>query len=65
MTYIHGPLTSDFGQIIKVKIFVQGRILSSTTGSKLIFHMRMYLYETSRSIQEPWPHDLYHTVCEL
>ena len=27
----HGPLTSDFGQIIKVKIFVQGRILSSTS----------------------------------
>ena len=44
---------SDFGQIIKVKIFVQGRILSSTNGSKLIFHMRMYLYETSRNIQEP------------
>ena len=43
----HGPLTSDFGQIIKVKIFVQGRILSSTNGSKLIFHIRMYLYETS------------------
>ena len=31
MTYI--SLTSDFGQIIKVKIFVQGRILSSTNGS--------------------------------
>ena len=28
----HGPLTSDFGQIIKVKILVQGRILSSTNG---------------------------------
>ena len=46
----HGPLTLDFGQIIKVKIFVQGRILSSTNGSNLIFHMRMYLYETSRNI---------------
>ena len=44
----HGPLTSDFGQIIKVKIFVQGRILTSTNGSKLIFHMMMNLYETSR-----------------
>ena len=43
----------DFGQIIKVKIFAQGRILSSTNGSKLVFHMRMYLYETSRNIQEP------------
>ena len=51
----HGPLTSDFGQIIKVKIFVQGRILSSTNGSKLIFQMRMYLYETSRNIHESWP----------
>ena len=58
----HGPLTSDFGQIIRVKIFVQGRILSSTNGSKLIFHMRMYLYETSRNVQEPRPHDLYFTV---
>ena len=37
----HGPLTSDFGQIIKVKICVQDRILSSTNGSKLIFHIRM------------------------
>ena len=34
MTYISGPLTSDFGHIIKVKIFAQGRILSSTDGSK-------------------------------
>ena len=51
----HGPLTSDFGQIIKVKIFVQVRILSSTNGSRLIFYMRMYLYETSRNMQEPWP----------
>ena len=42
-----------FGQIIKVKIFVQGRISRPTNGSKLIFHMRMYLYETSRNIQEP------------
>ena len=25
----------------------------------------MYLYETSRNIQEPWPHDLYFTVCWL
>ena len=35
MTLFQGPLTSDFGQIIKV----QGRILSSTNGSKLIFHI--------------------------
>ena len=50
----HDPLTSDFGQIIKVKIFVQGRSSSSTSGSKLIFHnMRMYFYETSRNLQEP------------
>ena len=39
MTYIfNGPLISDFGHIIKVKIFVQGRILSFTDGSKLIFY---------------------------
>ena len=61
----HGPLTSDFGQIIKVKIVVQGRIFSSTNGSKLIFHIRTYFYETSRNIQEPWPHDLYFTVCSI
>ena len=45
----------------QVKVFAQGRILSSTNGGKLIFHMRMYLYETSMNIQEPWPHDLYFT----
>ena len=39
-TYI--SWSTDFGQMCKVKIFVQGRILSSTNGSKLIFHMRMY-----------------------
>ena len=55
MTYI--SRSTDFGlsQIIKVKIFVQDRILSSSNGNKLIFHMRMYLYETSRNIQDPWP----------
>ena len=37
----------------QVKIFVQGRISRPINGSKLIFHMRMYLYETSRNIQEP------------
>ena len=58
MTYI--SRSTDFGQITKVKIFVQGRI--SINGCKFIFHMRMYLYETSRNIQETWPHDLYFTV---
>ena len=28
----------------------------------LIFHLRMYLYETSRNIQKPWAPDLYFTV---
>ena len=37
--------------MVEVKIFVQGRISRSVNGSKLIFHMRMYLYETSRNIQ--------------
>ena len=49
------------GQIIEVKIFVQGRISKPING-KLIFHRMMYLYETSRNIQEPWPPDLYFTV---
>ena len=37
----------------QVKIFVQGKNSIPINGSKLIFHMRMYLYETSRNIQEP------------
>ena len=43
----YGLLTSDFRQIIKAKVFVQGRILSSINSSKLIFHKRMYVYETT------------------
>ena len=42
----------------QIKIFVQGRISRSINGSKLIFHMSMYLYETSRNIQRAmasWP----------
>ena len=53
MTYISGPLTSDFGQIIKVEIFVQGRFSRPFNGSKLILHMRVYLCEVSRNIQQP------------
>ena len=60
----HGPLTLDFGQIIMVD-FVQGRISRPVNGSKLLFHLRMYIYEISRNIQEPWPPDLYFTVCWL
>ena len=39
----------------QINIFVQGRISRpiNSTCSKLIFHLRMYLYETSRNIQEP------------
>ena len=37
----------------QVKIFVQSRISRPINGSKLIFHVRMYLYEASRNIQEP------------
>ena len=55
----HRPLTSDFVQIIKVKIFVQGKISRPIYASKLIFHMRMYLYEISRNNQEPSPPDLH------
>ena len=46
----------------QVKGFAQGRISRPINGSKLIFRMRMYLYETSRNMQEPWPHDLYFMV---
>ena len=49
----------------QVKIFVQDRISRPINGSKLIFHMRMYLYDTSRNIQEPWPPDLYFMVHRL
>ena len=38
--------------IDQVKIFVQHRISRPVNGSKLIFHLRLYLYETSRNIQE-------------
>ena len=41
--------------VAQVKIFVQGRISRSINGRKLIFHMRVYFYEASRNIQEPWP----------
>ena len=46
----------------QVKIFGQSRISRPINGSKLIFHMRLYLYESSRNIQEPWPPDLYFMV---
>ena len=53
MTYMSQSTDFGLGQVVKVKIFVQGRMLSSANGSKLIFHMRKYPYETSRTIQEP------------
>ena len=37
-----------FKDIIQVKIFVQGRISRSINGSKLIFHMSLYLYGTKK-----------------
>ena len=37
----------------QVKIVVQGRISRPINGSKLIFHMMVYLLETSMIIQEP------------
>ena len=46
----------------KVKIFVQGRISKPINGSKSIFHMRMYLCETSWNIQEPLTSEQYFTV---
>ena len=45
-----------------VKIFRPDRISRPVSGSKLIFHMRMYFYEMSRNLQEPWPCDLYFMV---
>ena len=63
MTYILQSADLGLRPDIKVKSFVQGGILSSINGSKLIFHMRVYPYETSRDIQETWSHDLYFTVC--
>ena len=37
----------------QAKMFGQGRISIPINGSKLIFHMSIYHYETSRNIQEP------------
>ena len=39
MTYI--SQSTDFGQIIKVKIFVQGRLSRPINGSKIICHICM------------------------
>ena len=58
----HSPLTLYFGEFSKVKFFVQGRIWSPISVSKLIFFITMYLYDASRNTQEIWPHDLYFTV---
>ena len=41
------PLSED-----QVKIFGQGRISRPIDGSKLIFRMRIYHYETNMNIQE-------------
>ena len=46
----------------QVKMAVQGRISRPINDRKLIFHVRMYLYESGRNIQDPWPHGLYFTV---
>ena len=46
----------------QAKICVQGRTSRSVNDRELIFHMWM-LYETSRNIQESWPHDLYFMAC--
>ena len=56
MTYI--SRSTDFGlwPDYQVKFFVQGRISRPINRSKLIFHMRMYRYETSRNIYKS--HDL-------
>ena len=42
--------SADFGHIIKVKIFVLCRIPRPINGSKLIYHIRIYLYETSHDL---------------
>ena len=65
LTYISRSTDFVLCQIITVMIFVQGRISRPVNGSKLIFHTRLYLYKTNRNIQEPWPPDLYFTVCWL
>ena len=62
MNYI--SWSTDFDQIIKVNIFVQGRISSSTNSGKLIFHMRMYLCETEYTrAMTSWP--IFHCLLTL
>ena len=63
LTYI--SRCTDFGLWpgYQGKDFVQGRILKPINDSKLIFHMKMYLCEISRTIQEPLPPDIHLTVC--
>ena len=53
MSFISWSTDFGLGQIIKVNIFVHARISRPINSFKLIFHMRMYLYETSRNIKEP------------
>ena len=59
-----GPMRAESVRVVriygrpsedKVKVIVQGTISRPINGSKLLFHLRMYLYETSRNIQTSWP----------
>ena len=54
--------TSVCPSIWRPEIFGQSRISRFINGSKLIFQMRIYPYETSTNTQEPWPLDLYFMV---
>ena len=53
----HSPLTSDFGQFSKVKFFVQGRIWSPISVSKLIFFKDVSLWGQQKYTRDmtSWP----------
>ena len=52
LTYI--SWSTDFGLWRLSRLRFLSKLESRTiSGSKLIFHMRIYLHETSRKIQEP------------
>ena len=56
-TYVGTSVRPSVRSKIRLRFFtkVESQIkIKNVYGCKLIFHMRIYLYETSRNIQEPW-----------
>ena len=50
--YVHTSVHASVSPETRLRFLCQDRISRPIDGMKLIFHMRIYLYETSRNIQE-------------